>query len=323
MKKKLYIHVGPHKTGTTLLQKICLDNKETLSELGISYPNVFFNFLGHHQLVDKARNKKVTDDEIENLIQLNSDILLSSENFIDLTKSQWQYIKKRFDAFDIHIVYAWRRTSFKMYSMWQEAIKHGEKASFYQYYYSDLIKPGVSRQLMQTINIDLLAKVFNKEHLHLLDYDELSEQQSLISEFFNLFNVDVQSLKLDTYNQGIKNVALPSTLTELLRCLNAYHQQQGHAKSSQIREVFFANQDKFTDQIQQIQTMMKSHIDRIEFGNYFVDNNSEQQISKKYQEQLIGYSKPTKNIAMDIINPDWLLTPNASQLIIDVYNALK
>ncbi|MGH1398028.1 MAG: hypothetical protein ACRBCT_02330 [Alphaproteobacteria bacterium] len=41
MKKKLILHIGQSKTGTTSLQYFLHANKEKLSEMGILYPDVY------------------------------------------------------------------------------------------------------------------------------------------------------------------------------------------------------------------------------------------------------------------------------------------
>lgn len=322
MQKKLYIHVGPHKTGTTLIQKICLDNQSNLQVIGINYPNVFFNFLGHHGLIDKARNKSILPSEIEQIKSYESNILLSSENFIDLNENNWNYLKEVFHDFDIQIIYAWRRSSLKMYSMWQEAIKHGENQPFQEYYYQDLVKPGISRRLMQSINIDMLSKVFQKEKIHILDYDSLKEKGTLVENFFNLISVNSEELNIEEYHHGIKNQALKPSLTELLRCLNSYHQQLGNKPDSMIRELFFLRKENLREEINSIENIMQKSIKPLEFGHYFVDNNTDKQLVNRYSQQIIGYEKHNNKNHVDIITPNWLITPSAFPLLKDIYQSL-
>ena len=40
MKKKLYLHIGMGKTGTTALQHFFWDNRDILAAKGICYPKV-------------------------------------------------------------------------------------------------------------------------------------------------------------------------------------------------------------------------------------------------------------------------------------------
>jgi hypothetical protein len=44
------IHIGAPKTGSTLLERACFDNREALGEHGILYPDVSLRGFGHHDL---------------------------------------------------------------------------------------------------------------------------------------------------------------------------------------------------------------------------------------------------------------------------------
>jgi hypothetical protein len=89
--KKLYIHCGLHKTGTTALQIFLRNNTESLRAAGILVPSagcVYSVASGHHNIAwqitrDRRFDKEFGDigaltDEIRNF---SGDILLSSEDF--------------------------------------------------------------------------------------------------------------------------------------------------------------------------------------------------------------------------------------------------
>lgn len=53
MTKSIYIHIGPHKTGTTTLQFSLFLNKDKLKKNGILYPDsgiISAKLPGHHNL---------------------------------------------------------------------------------------------------------------------------------------------------------------------------------------------------------------------------------------------------------------------------------
>lgn len=323
MKRKLFIHVGPHKTGTTVIQKTCLDNIELLNAMGVGYPKLFFSFLGHHQLVDKVRSRAVTSDDVDALKELDQNVLLSSENYIDLSKNDWLYFSEVFSDFDVNIIYSWRKSSLKMYSIWQESIKHGETKGYYEYYYGDLVKPGVSRLLSQIINIDVLAGVFSKESLIILDYDALSEDGVLIETFFNLLGVDGQAVKVITKSDGIKNTAMLPSLTEILRSLNAYHVSLGNAKGSEVREKLFYKKEYLKTIVGDIEKLMENSFDDIRFGDYFVDKATESKIVGNYRDRIVGYKKKNRLKTLSIVDKNWLLNSDALGLLKQLYSELK
>jgi hypothetical protein len=91
--KKIYIHIGPHKTGTTSFQKFCFQNKDILKEQGIYYPNMLMesNETEHSRLVDLIQKSQIK--QIPSLVKEitkninkpnNNKILFSSEKFMEL-----------------------------------------------------------------------------------------------------------------------------------------------------------------------------------------------------------------------------------------------
>ena len=47
----VYLHVGPHKTGTTYLQKLWESHPEQLKQHNLVYPKVFYMAKGQHHIV--------------------------------------------------------------------------------------------------------------------------------------------------------------------------------------------------------------------------------------------------------------------------------
>jgi hypothetical protein len=90
-KKRLYIHCGLHKTGTTALQFFLRNDSERLRTAGVLYPNAGCLDLvgsGHHNIAwqmarDRRFNKEYGDSEalLKEIGNFGGDILLSSEDF--------------------------------------------------------------------------------------------------------------------------------------------------------------------------------------------------------------------------------------------------
>lgn len=322
MKKTIYLHVGPHKTGTTVIQKACLDNSSILNDYDISYPPVFFNHIGHHGLVNVVRSRQLTDEKINALKNCNSKILLSSENFIHFNKDDLQYVRDRFKNFNFEIIYAWRRSSMKMYSVWQETVKQGSSIPFHEFYYEDLIKPGQSKLLSQIKNIDLYANQFGKTNIHIIDYDATFKEGVLVDEFFNLVGVDRKAINVSNQAKGIKNESLEPAITEILRCLNNKSSHKGLPENSETREAFFEFEYLFLDEIVDIKKLMSDYIIEVTFGDYMVDKATENAIYEKYKNNIIGYQNHTDSKKIRIISPNWLLNLKSAQLIDAIYSKI-
>ncbi|WBA17117.1 hypothetical protein [Salinivibrio kushneri] len=319
MTKTVYLHVGPHKTGTTMIQKACLDNRDVLGEHGISYPSLYFSAIGHHELVNTVRRRAISDEHLDVLAEEHDKVVLSSENFIHFTAQDWSYLNERLSQFDVRVIYAWRRSSLKMYSMWQESIKHGGTIPFHAFYYKDLIRPGASRSLMQTLNIDAMAFVFGKERVHILDFDALSESQTLVSTFFDVLGIDGSIIDTSTQGQGFKNEALDPVTIEVLRFLNTLSEKAGHPKGAKTREVFLSMKASFADELEQVTQLMTGCVESWDVGDYFVDKATESAFKNRFLANIISYKPKNRTKNIQVINQDWLLNDRAYSLISNMH----
>lgn len=320
-KRILYLHVGPHKTGTTVLQKACLDNREVLEAHGIKYPNLFFSHIGHHALVDIIRKKEITEEVLSKIENLDSDIIFSSENFISLTKEHWSYFFSFFTEYDIRIIYSWRRSSQKMYSLWQESIKQGGIKSFTDFYYKELIRPGQSVLLCPHIRLDMWTDILGKEKIQILDYDASKSSGSLISDFFNLLSIDNSSIITEKLSPGVKNESLPPEVVEIIRSLNRVF-SLNNKQSSYVRVQFYNQIDNINEEIKLISNIMSHYCESLTVGNYFIDKVSEKKLIDGYRSNIVNYKENRKTSSIKIVSPDWLLDHKSNQIIHAICNKL-
>tara|TARA_Y100000588_G_scaffold394892_1_gene518118 strand:- start:3677 stop:4657 length:981 start_codon:yes stop_codon:yes gene_type:complete len=322
MKKRLYLHVGPHKTGTTVIQKACIDNRNLLEQSNVKYPEMYFNHLGHHGLVDAIRGRKITDEDVSEIAELNCDILLSSENFINLAAEGFEYFKSKFCDFTIEVIFSWRRSSHKMYSMWQESIKQGSDVNYNTFYYKDLVKPGQSERLSQNLLIGRLVNVFGKENVHILDYENLSNQDKLVDAFFEIVGVEGDCIDLSNINAGIRNSALDPVSTEIIRCLNSMSIQHLNLRGSTTRELFFAKQKQIAPYLEQLKMMLSKYQENIQVGDYFVDNHTDRVITRDFGDLIVEYKKNVETKNITIISPNWLILEDGKPLLKEIHNIL-
>ena len=87
-RKKLFIHCGLHKTGSTAIQKFFILNKDAIKKKGLLYPNSGILHYGHHNIAfyfakdRRYRHEYSSVDELKQEISLfDGDILISSEAF--------------------------------------------------------------------------------------------------------------------------------------------------------------------------------------------------------------------------------------------------
>ncbi|NJN23241.1 MAG: hypothetical protein HC810_01000 [Acaryochloridaceae cyanobacterium RL_2_7] len=135
----MFLHIGLHKTGSTYIQKVFAENRELIRELGIDYPSLGAEFLfGHHNLAWSLMPGKqlleTTDFSIAKLTQYLHDssvesTVLSSEEFDFLKIEHISKIYQVFSDFEVKIVFYVRHPLNAFYSLWQEAVKHGDTTS--------------------------------------------------------------------------------------------------------------------------------------------------------------------------------------------------
>lgn len=138
-KKRLIVHIGHPKTGTSTIQKTLAENEASLRKLGIVYPNFGQKFNAHHLLVSALVSHKndnflpksnIEGEEIiATLRKLSADldietIVLSSEAFVSAIgfKSSFEQLA---DMFSLHVIWVVRAPTEYATSMANQRIRMG------------------------------------------------------------------------------------------------------------------------------------------------------------------------------------------------------
>lgn len=314
MKRKLFLHVGPHKTGTTLIQKVCLDNQGELIKSGIFYPKNYVRIFGHHLIRDLIKGKELSKSDSDFFKEIDSDVLLSSEDFISFSVKDFEYIKTFFSDFDIHIIYSWRRASLKMYSIWQELIKHGKSVSFFEFYHEHLAKPAQSYMLSADLQIERFAKVFGIKKVHLIDYDKAAKDKNLLELFFSIINCKYSEKYLEKSESKVSsNRSLNPFDTETIRILNKIMSSKYGMHGNDVREAYLAHYSELD--ITELHQIMKTQVTTLPVGNYFIDKKTERVMYSKFKENFINFEQAQYKSSITLIQDSWLMNPEAITLI--------
>jgi hypothetical protein len=112
MKKKIYIHIGFGKTGTTAIQSFFSRNRVELLKHDFLYPTTGLEIGGHHLLApvgtcDISGNTQVMYKQLAKEIKDSpaSNIFISSENFIFAKPTLIESVQKEFEKFDVKIIF--------------------------------------------------------------------------------------------------------------------------------------------------------------------------------------------------------------------------
>jgi hypothetical protein len=231
--KRLFLHVGPHKTGSTYLQKRLTDAKGALRERGIEYPEFGVSLVGHHPIVDTFRwggpATRIDKTAIREALAQFNQLIISSENFVFLDRERLVAFRDLFADYDIIPIFYIRNIADIWPSHWQEFVKHGADETFLEYMATvegwlncfDLSPIDQSHQM------EKLADVFGFHKLIAISYDNvLASGESIFDQFWR----DVLKLAdhgLPAYNRSI-NPSLGPERVEVIRTLNQLFREREH-----------------------------------------------------------------------------------------------
>lgn len=238
MVDQIILHVGPHKTGTTAIQKALASGRAILAGQGVVYPTAGIVEHGQHKLVDAARKGQMTEDteKLQCEISDAAKVVISSENIVHLSEESMLNLRRMFPPqVGIRVVYYLRRVTDFWLSHWQETVKHGRTEDLFRYIAQatgvvEDPRHGLNNQAAQ---LERLERVFGRESMVIIGYDHLRARQiDIASHFLN----QVVGARGTLAPSGEVNVSLPSWVTEFLRQMNMIHRQTvGALPSARLR----------------------------------------------------------------------------------------
>lgn len=234
-KKKIFIHIGHGKTGSTSIQKFLSDQSINNNEINFYYPKSSFSGEGHHLLFKSDKNTfQCLLNEIKKTSKQN--IIISSEhglpNFRHFIKNQRykvDFFKTLAKKFDTKIIYYVRNhfdqleSSFLQYlktskpSLYSELIDtNADNEKFYSllklYFFPKNTSPSSwtdivpTRQFYYYENIEFWSKIFGKKNIITKVYHKNNlKENDIVSDFIHLIDPDNNFLKKDNNNTFFSN----------------------------------------------------------------------------------------------------------------------
>ncbi len=203
--RRIILHVGAHKTGTTTIQRDLYLNRDKLKTKGILYPKFPDCFANHsvpiyslftdspekfHANVLMGRTDKIALDNFhrklyERFVDLSLDetwhtLILSGENISVLDKNQLDHLNKFIlDIFgnntDIDVYYCIRSPISYHISAIQERAKGSTLNSIF--------KDMNSFSNFFSNNITKLNAIFGKNNIHIINFDEIIKENNITLNF--------------------------------------------------------------------------------------------------------------------------------------------
>lgn len=254
--KKLYIHVGHQKCGSTTIQHWLKKHEKNLETMGIKYLKSGRGELGnsyvHHELALEVLTNNFKDGKnnvFDNLKQEinNSDaenFIISAENFIQITEKK-QLLQLR-DCLptnlELNLVFIYRNQYQWLSSQWAQLAKNGTTFDDFDNWFDRFSQS--LRALRYNEICDFWDQYFEPSYLHVLSFEDLVYSNSgLLSNFFDLIGID--GISSDLFQES-KNYNISPSYKTILLC------QQIFSCIKETEELFWLFQQEENIRIREI-----------------------------------------------------------------------
>lgn len=305
---KLILHIGPHKTGSTYIQKSFYDNADVLAKQGIYYPTVDWVVQDGHHFGHSIAAK---DENFESFVNyINSfdgkgqfkSLLISSENFDRWSKDQVRKFRSEVNV-PIVLVYFYREPLGMMYSHWQERVKFGYERLFANFIIDHISDPFNSRILNPGIILQNWCKNDVEESPVLIDYDSVIKNGgNIVHKFIQQVFTSEFTLKLQ---DRLMNPSFELSVMEILRVMNAIDKSKGLHPSAGIARAFFKIRNE-----REIISLMRQAINN---NSVTINVQSRSTLIEVYKDFEMKFPGLFSQISFELIdkelvyvNPNWI-----------------
>lgn len=235
--KRLLIHIGTGKTGTSSIQNFLFANrKQLVKQFSVFYPEQGLATLDHFGEAIHAHyplTSWINDRKTENFEKLTRSInsstcetaIISCENFYHhIFAENIEFLASVFKSFSIEIICYVRRQDLYMESAWKQQIKTGAmKMPF-----SDFLERHTQAKYLKEVHgnyyrmLKPWAAIFGADALKIKVFDKTEwVHGDLIADFLNTCGLDEKQALSILYKPHLTNTAFPTELINLVQKTNA------------------------------------------------------------------------------------------------------
>lgn len=318
--KKLFLHIGFHKTGTSALQYFLWNNRKLLKRYGVLYPEfgcgkgfshgMLANIIkpnNNDARLDEYREKLYAeiDESDSGKVVISSEVFLESNNVAEAVRGFFKG-----SQFDVEIVVYVRNQIEWLESVYNEVVRDPYRRFTGQF---NELREYKQRFYDYDTLINSWENNFSMKSINLRVYDKLSEQNTLFYDFLDVLKInkyEVFDYKVENKN---KNLRFHPLATEFLRRLNRH---------PMLNDVYF--------QVLEELARISSYLYDKEKGKYYtvidedIKNEILEELYEKNKTMLLKYSgRIDKNIIKNnkiknkLVNCQSALTPEIQHFIID------
>lgn len=236
MKKRLFLHIGSHKTATTFIQNSLFKNPRILNDLGILYPKSGQVYQAHFRLcwaLKDPERKHIDLEKLEEWASLineidaatQNEIIISSEEFgLGLDPTRLGILRQRYDVF---IIFYLRSPDSYMESFYNQFVKDfrsREKRRIEEYIAEEELF------FLDTFRIlNRWAETFGKDSIRLRLFGKEFMPDGIMKDFLSALGCNRFPEFAAPDASVLHKVSLPPDALEYLRLSNPWlTREEGH-----------------------------------------------------------------------------------------------
>ncbi|MHB2208466.1 hypothetical protein [Methylobacterium sp. CM6257] len=216
MTGNIVLHIGPHKTGTTAIQRM-LFSQSIAKDCEFVYPFVSPDEIGQHTFAQLACDpmRPEFSEMLKVLKSTAKTCILSSEELCYLPDAGMRRLRKALPDANVTIAYYQRDILSLLQSWWQEKIKHGSTQTLLEFSFACLLAPQHLHLLVPDTLLSGWASVFGRDAIRIFRYDH-------IPDVARQFACDFLSLELPVEALTASNRSYDHLDCEMIRFWNMH-----------------------------------------------------------------------------------------------------
>ena len=203
-----YIHIGPHKTGSTEIQELIFNNVNTFKNYNIStvgfgiFPKAMDTFANIYLINDN--HSEWVDNIIEQIKTSENDILISSETFDAMNITEIMKLKELLNGYNVTIIAIHRARLSHIHSYWAQIIgnRYHYIVDFNEYLVSTSKQYGHNYEIGWNFKVvlELYSKIFGSNNIKVISFEGAALKYNYHqSSIFYAMVEEVLNLPIDSF----------------------------------------------------------------------------------------------------------------------------
>ena len=248
MTRRIFLHPGPVKTGTTYLQSLLYANRGPFLAQGITIigdQGAHFRAAAELMRRQSLRMSTIPEGAVANMraavLRAPGDVVMSCERYSLFGADHVRRMLEELAGREMHVVLTLRDLTAVVPARWQEGVKNGGTTTWTEFQEQIADGPAWLRKMTRARNtLDAWGPAVPPERIHVVTVPPPGASRTLLFERF-CEAAGVDPSRMETFEASRDNPSMDLVSTELIRRINAQDDTElsGHVQHSEIK-VFLA-----------------------------------------------------------------------------------